>query len=69
MTTETQEATRTEFHVGKGRCPGCPRCDDGSWCKGGPDHARFNGLHPICKVCGHCVLRGTHLDDAADLKG
>ena len=68
MTTKTEEDTKTEFTVGRRKCPGCPRCNDGTWCKGDPDHQRWNNLHPICKVCGHCVLRGTHLDDITDLQ-
>ena len=27
----------------------------------------LNGLHPVCKVCGHCVLRGKHNDPGDDL--
>lgn len=30
-------------------------------------HPKFADRHPVCKVCGHCVLRGQHQDDASDL--
>jgi len=30
-------------------------------------HQDFGGLHPVCKVCRHCVLRGKHQDDGSDL--
>ena len=70
--TTTLERTSTEQAsgvAGGGYCDGCPRCRDpkASWCQ--QPHPEYNGLHPVCKVCGHCVLRGTHKDDASDLKG
>ena len=50
------------------KCSGCPRCKD-------PDpgicptyHPETPGVHPVCKWCGHCVLRGSHIDDAEDVK-
>lgn len=53
--------------VGHGHCDGCPRCQDAKagYCPYG--HREFAGRHPVCKVCGHCVLRGKHEDDASDL--
>ena len=30
-------------------------------------HHEFGGRHPVSKICGHCVLRGEHEDDADDL--
>ena len=49
------------------RCSSCPRCTDSNagFCKQG--HAYYNGMHPVCRRCGHCVLRGTHDDDVSDL--
>ena len=49
-------------------CPECPRCQnpDGPWCSGG--HEETPGEHPLCKVCGHCALRGGHLDPAEDVR-
>ena len=67
--------------VGSGyrRCEGCPRCQDSDagFCK-----VQHSGVyqsqtyqqvipyvgHPICKKCGHCVLRGSHADDISDLE-
>jgi len=48
-------------------CEGCPRCKDSNsgFCK--ENHRKFNGLHPVCRRCGHCVLRGVHSDDTSDL--
>jgi len=48
-------------------CEGCPRCKDNNigFCK--ESHIKFNNLHPICRRCGHCVLRGKHNDDISDL--
>ncbi len=52
-----------------GKCQGCPRCQDSSagWCPGGENHTQYNeqrgnspNLHPVCRVCGHCWLRGEH---------
>ena len=50
-----------------GRCEDCPRCQDPQAGLCTYYHRQFNGLHPVCKVCGHCVLRGSHDDDASDL--
>ena len=27
----------------------------------------YGNLHPVCRSCGHCVLRGQHNDDTSDL--
>ena len=50
-----------------GVCEGCPRCNDAQapWCS--THHEKFAGMHPRCKTCGHCVMRGSHSDDAQDL--
>ena len=32
-------------------------------------HPQYNNLHPVCRKCGHCVLRGKHSDDTSDLEG
>ena len=50
-------------------CEGCPRCTDpdAGFCK--TQHERFGILHSVCKRCGHCVWRGTHVDKAEDLDG
>ena len=63
--------TRPEVQTGSGSgyryCEGCPRCQkpNAPFCS--TPHPQFNGLHPVCKVCGHCVLRGKHNDPADDL--
>ena len=48
-------------------CEGCPKCNDdpSSFCK--QPHPQHNNLHPVCRRCGHCVLRGSHDDDTSDL--
>ena len=53
--------------TGFGHCDGCPRCKDpkAGFCPN--THHEFGGKHPVCKACGHCVLRGEHEDDADDL--
>ena len=50
-----------------GYCPGCPRCQDSSAPLCQQKHEKYGGLHPVCKHCSHCVLRGRHLDDGSDL--
>lgn len=66
---------QTSTVVGSGyrRCEGCPRCQDpdAGFCK--QYHVDINnggryGLHPVCRKCGHCVLRGSHADDISDLE-
>ena len=74
----TEIITREETSVGdsiSGRyCDGCPRCTDADagFCKQvhmNRNHPPFTqGLHPVCRRCGHCVLRGTHNDPTDDLK-
>ena len=57
-----------EVGLGVGRyCDGCPRCkdSDAGFCK---TQHQFGILHPVCKVCGHCVLRGTHIDNGEDVR-
>ena len=74
MTTEI--IIREETSVGdstSGRyCDGCPRCTDANagFCKTKHRFVTNNnmGLHPVCRRCGHCVLRGTHNDPTDDLK-
>lgn len=79
MTTTVAEPTPlAETQVEQGSsyrwCEGCPRCQDSNagFCKQG--HAnlsyakRFWPLHPVCRRCGHCVLRGSHADDISDLE-
>lgn len=63
--------TRPEVQTGSGSgyryCDGCPRCQKPNAPLCSTPHPQFNGLHPVCKVCGHCVLRGKHNDPADDL--
>ena len=52
--------------IRNGKCDGCPRCNpkvpaDSAWCA--IQHPRWAPLHPVCRLCGHCVLRGKHDDD------
>ena len=69
MTTVLERETVTEQGGGSSNryCQGCPRCqDEGAlWCK--LPHPKFNNRHPVCRRCGHCVLRGRHDDDTSDL--
>ena len=63
MVTETLPTlgNRTASDNADGLCAGCPRCIDPSavWC--GLRHpVEYKGLHPVCKICGHCWLRGKH---------
>ena len=62
-TTLKQPETACSQMAGGGRCKGCPRCRDANagFCK--QVHPRHGNLHPICKICDHCVLRGLHDDD------
>ncbi len=69
VTTLTRPETQTGAGSGSGyrSCDGCPRCQNpnAGFCSN--PHPQFNGLHPVCKVCGHCVLRGEHNDSGDDL--
>ena len=60
---ETQKAPPSSGRY----CDGCPRCtgDPSLFCT--QRHEKFGNLHPVCKRCGHCVLRGSHDDDISDL--
>ena len=69
MTTATPDTERQVSHfAGGGECDGCPRCKDSEagFCK--QRHPKWSNLHPVCRTCGHCVLRGTHRDNIDDLK-
>lgn len=61
--TVTSDADQTP-----GYCEGCPRCTnpEGPWCQ--TNHPETPGVHPLCHWCKHCVLRGTHVDDAEDVR-
>jgi len=67
MVTLTDKETEQSQSTGGRYCEGCPRCKDSSagFCKQG--HIQHNNLHPVCRRCGHCVLRGGHSDDTSDL--
>ena len=67
MVTVLERETQTGQGTGHRSCDGCPRCEssDATWCN--IPHPKFANRHPVCKVCGHCVLRGQHKDDGADL--
>ena len=69
MTTVLERETETrQGGGGAGRsCDGCPRCQDANAGFCPQQHEKFAGRHPVCKRCGHCVLRGRHDDDASDL--
>lgn len=78
MTTAVAEP-QVERSQGYRWCEGCPRCKDsnagfcktvhvysaGQWSNG---VRPSTGLHPVCRRCGHCVLRGSHADDISDLE-
>jgi len=68
MVTVTDRETERSQRVGGRYCEGCPRCadDDAGFCK--QSHPQHNNLHPVCRKCGHCVLRGSHADDTSDLQ-
>ena len=69
--TTTIERPETRTQTGQGgrhrECPGCPRCQDPQAQLCQQPHPKFNNRHPVCRACGHCVLRGRHADDAEDL--
>ena len=58
--------TETKAGAGFGRCDGCPRCENPSASRCFNRHPQCSGRHPVRKVCGHCVLRVEHLNDARD---
>ena len=68
MVTNTDRETQRSQGTGGRYCEGCPRCQDDSagFCK--QSHPQFNNLHPVCRKCGHCALRGSHSDDLSDLQ-
>ena len=57
-------------------CAGCPRCKEHGnlhpiKMQNGVhrfQHKEHGNLHPVCRLCGHCVLRGSHNDDTSDLE-
>ena len=67
MTTVLDPRTKTGQDTGHRSCDGCPRCDEPSAPLCTIPHPKYANRHPVCKVCGHCVLRGNHMDDADDL--
>lgn len=66
-TTETKHKLSPSFGA-SGNCPGCPRCQDSNAKLCSILHKDYAPYHPLCKVCKHCVLRGTHDDDISDLR-
>ena len=68
MVTVTDRETQRSQGTGGRYCEGCPRCTDegAGFCK--QSHPQHNNLHPVCRKCGHCVLRGNHSDDTSDLQ-
>ena len=69
MTTLAEPEVRRYQGTGNRYCEGCPRCRDADagFCRQG--HPQYNNLHPVCRRCGHCVLRGRHEDDTSDING
>lgn len=67
-TTKTHPVEQSQAGGNLGHCTGCPRCQDANapWCPS--SHPETPGVHPLCKLCGHCVLRGSHADDAEDVR-
>ena len=64
----TLERPQTQTGAGTSRkCDGCPRCQRPEEPTCQIPHPKFANRHPVCRVCGHCVLRGQHLDDTSDL--
>ena len=71
-TTITRPGTEAEYSqmAGGRSCEGCPRCKDAAnagFCKQ-THNPEYGNLHPVCRSCGHCVLRGQHNDDTSDLE-
>ena len=69
MVTVTERETQRSQGTGGRYCEGCPRCRDADAGFCTQHHPQFNNLHPVCRRCGHCVLRGSHNDDISDLQG
>lgn len=77
MTTAVAEPQVERSQGSRNRwCEGCPRCQDSNagFCKAYHPGSllktalQYEGLHPVCRRCGHCVLRGSHADDISDLE-
>ena len=66
--TETSTRPRRSLDQERPKCPGCPRCQDPQSPTCQIQHPKFANLHPVCKTCQHCVLRGKHQDEAPDLE-
>ena len=69
VTTLPEQETRLSQGSGGRYCEGCPRCRDADAGFCTSRHPQYNNLHPVCRRCGHCVLRGSHSDDTSDLEG
>ncbi len=69
VTTLPEQETRVSQGPGGRYCEGCPRCQDAGAGFCTMRHPQYNNLHPVCRRCGHCVLRGKHNDDISDLEG
>ena len=69
MVTVTERETQQGQGTGGRYCEGCPRCQDANAGFCSQPHPQYNNLHPVCRRCGHCVLRGSHNDDISDLLG
>ena len=69
-TTLTRPETEYSQTAGGRSCESCPRCQDAAnagFCKQ-THNPEYGNLHPVCRSCGHCVLRGQHNDDTSDLE-
>ena len=64
---ETTVGTRDAEANAPNKCQGCPRCRNANAGTCNIPHPQYRYTHPVCKVCGHCVLRGKHLDDGDDI--
>ena len=69
MVTVTERETQQSQGTGGRYCEGCPRCQNANSGFCTQPHPQYNNLHPVCRRCGHCVLRGSHSDDISDLQG
>ena len=71
LTRPETEYSQSQSGMAGGRsCEGCPRCKDAAnagFCKQ-IHKPEYGNLHPVCRRCGHCVLRGQHNDDTSDLE-